>query len=67
MATDEAPDPQQVKILRRMTPEQRWNAARQLYWTVRRHKAAFLKSQHPDWPEEQVQAEVRRLFQNAGA
>ena len=39
--------PEQMAILRGMTPEQRWNAAHQLYWTMRRHKAAFLQSQHP--------------------
>lgn len=45
-----------------MTPEQRWRAARRLYWTMRRHKAAFLKSQHPDWSEERVEQEVRTIF-----
>lgn len=65
MLPDEGPSPKQLEMLRRMTPEQRWNAARQLYWTVRRHKAAFLKTQHPDWSDEQVQAEVRRIFLHA--
>jgi hypothetical protein len=63
--TNEQPDAGQVAILRRMTPEQRWRAAHRLYWTCRRHKAAFLQSQHPDWPEELVENEVRRIFQNA--
>ena len=57
--------PDQRAVLRRLTPEQRWRAARRLYWTMRRHKAAFLKSQHPDWPEERVQEEVRTLFLHA--
>jgi hypothetical protein len=51
---------------RGMSPEQRWEAARQLYWTVRRHKAAFIQTQHPDWSPEEVQAEVRRIFLHAG-
>ncbi len=63
MATGERPS--QIEALRRMTPEQRWKAAYNLYWTMRRHKAAFLHSQHPDWPEQQVQDEVRRLFFHA--
>lgn len=66
MLPDEQASLEQVEILRRMTPEQRWQAARRLYWTVRRHKTAFLQSQHPDWSAEQVEAEVRRIFLHAG-
>lgn len=65
MLADEQPSPEQIAILRRMTPEERWSAARRLYWTCRRHKAAFLRSQHPNWSKEQVQDEVCRIFQNA--
>jgi hypothetical protein len=65
MLPDEQPSPQQIEVLRRMTPEQRWQAAHRLYWTARRHKAAFLQSLHPDWPEQEVQDEVRRLFSHA--
>jgi hypothetical protein len=62
MSWDEQVCPEQIEILRRMTPEQRWNAAQRLYWTMRRHKAAFMKSQHPEWSDERVQEEVRRIF-----
>lgn len=65
MLVDEQPGPEQIAILRRMTPEQRWQAAHRLYWTMRRHKTAFLQSQHPDWSEHQVDNEVRRIFSNA--
>ena len=61
----EESSPEQIAILRRMTPGQRWDAAHRLYWTMRRHKAAFLQSQHPDWSEQQVAAEVRRIFSHA--
>ena len=54
--------PEQQNILQRMTPAQRWSAARRLYWTMRRHKTAFLKSQHPEWSDEHIETEVRRLF-----
>jgi hypothetical protein len=57
--------PEQIALLQRMTPGQRWDAAHRLYWTMRRHKAAFLQSQHPDWTEEQVTNEVRRIFSHA--
>jgi hypothetical protein len=36
-----------------------------MYWTLRRHKAAFLRSLHGDWSEEQIQAEVLRVFRDA--
>ena len=65
MLSDEQPSPEQIALFRRMTPEQRWRAAQRLYWTVRRHKAAFLRGQHPDWPEPQVENEVRRIFLHA--
>jgi hypothetical protein len=65
MAADEKTSPEQIAILRRMTPEQRWHAAHRLYWTMRRHKAAFIHSRHPGWPAERVDAEVRQVFSNA--
>jgi hypothetical protein len=61
----EESSPEQIAILRRLTPGQRWDAAHRLYWTMRRHKAAFLQSQHPDWNEQAVADEVRRIFSNA--
>ena len=65
MLADEQTSPEQFAIYRRMTPELRWHAARRLYWTCRRHKAAFLRSLHPDWAEEKVEDEVKRVFLNA--
>ena len=62
---DEQTSPEQIAVFRRMTPEQRWGAAHRLYWTARRHKTAFIQSQHPDWPEERVAAEVREIFSHA--
>jgi hypothetical protein len=59
---DEQPSPEQIALLRRMTPAQRWRTAHRLYWTARRHKAAFLRAQHPNWSEDQVQEETRRVF-----
>jgi hypothetical protein len=65
MVTDEQPSPEQIEIFKRMTPEQRWHAAHRLYWTMRRHKAAFLRSQHPDWTDDKVEGEVRSIFLHA--
>lgn len=65
MLADEQTSPEQFAIYRRMTPEQRWRAAHRLYWTCRRHKAAFLRSLHPEWTEEKIEDEVRSVFLNA--
>jgi len=65
MLRDEQASPEQIEVLRRMTPEERWKAARNLYWTMRWHKAAFLQSEHPQWSREKVEEEVRRIFMNA--
>jgi len=65
MRADEQTSPEQIAIFRRMTPEQRWQAARQLYWTMRRHKAAFRQSQHPEWTKEPVADAVREIFSQA--
>jgi hypothetical protein len=61
----DAPTGEQLDALRRLTPEERYRASRDLYWTLRRHKAAFLRSLHPDWHDERVEAEVRRIFLHA--
>ena len=65
MLADEKASPEQIEVFRRMTPEQGWQAAHRLYWTMRRNKAAFLRSLHPDWPEQKVDDEVRRIFSHA--
>jgi hypothetical protein len=39
--------------------------AEQLYWSARELKAAWLRAQHPDWPEAQVSREVTRIFLHA--
>ncbi len=65
MLTDEQPGAEQIKILRAMTGEERLKMAERLYWSARKMKAAGLRSQHPDWPEERVQEDVQRIFSNA--
>jgi hypothetical protein len=57
--------PEQQAIIRSMTPRQRWEAAVRLYWSARRLKTAFVRSVHPDWPDERVAAYVRDAFLHA--
>ena len=59
MLSDEQPSPEQVEILRAIPREHRLRLAERLYWSARKMKAAGLRAQHPDWPEEQVGSEVR--------
>jgi len=62
---DEQTSPEQFEALRRMSPERRLALAERLYWTARELKTAWLRSQHPDWSEEQVAREVTRIFTHA--
>ena len=55
----------QTEVLKRMSPQQKWLAALRLYWSARRWKAAWIRHQHPDWTEDQVQQTVREVFANA--
>jgi hypothetical protein len=65
MLPDEQTSPEQIAILRRMTPERRLALAEGLYWTARDMKKAWLRAQHPDWSDAQVSREVTRIFSHA--
>ena len=67
MLPDEQPGAEQLAALRAMSGERRLRVAEQLYWSARKMKAAGVRNQHPDWPEERVNAEVRRIFLHARA
>jgi hypothetical protein len=55
----------QTEVLRRMTPEQKLHAALRLYWSARQLKAAWIRQQHPDWTDEQVEQAVKEAFTHA--
>ena len=46
MLLDEQTSPEQIAILRRMTPERRLALAEGLYWTAREMKQVWLRAQH---------------------
>lgn len=58
--------PEQVKALRKMTPSQRLETGLAFMEEMRQLKAAALRTQHPDWTEEQV-AQALREFVSHGA
>jgi hypothetical protein len=54
--------PAQIEAYRRMIPAQKMRQASRLYWQARKFKKAGLQMQHPDWSEEQIEEETRRIF-----
>jgi hypothetical protein len=52
----------QIKIYRGMTPDRRWQEALRLYDFAREFKAAAIRNLHPEWSEQRVRAEVRKVF-----
>jgi len=55
----------QREAVRAMTPEQKIRASEALYLAAWDLKAAWLRSQHPDLPDDEIQEMVRRLFRDA--
>jgi hypothetical protein len=62
---DDDPSLEQIEIYRQMPGVRRLKLAEQMFWMARRLKTAGVRHQHPDWPEEEVLAEVNRIFRNA--
>jgi hypothetical protein len=52
--------PEQVKAFRKMSLERRAQIALGFIRSVGRLKAAALRSQHPDWSEQEVMEALRR-------
>jgi hypothetical protein len=65
MLPDEQPSPEQIAIWKAMTGVERLHLAKSLYLTSRKLKTAGVKERHPDWSDEQVKAEVARIFIHA--
>jgi len=57
--------PEEIRILRAMTPAQKLDALAHLWHAARALKAAWLRHQHPAWGEDRVQREVREILRNA--
>ena len=57
--------PEQIRALRRMPLERRAELALGFIRSMRRMKAAALRAQHPEWSEQELRAELRRLTLHA--
>ncbi len=54
--------PEYIAMLRSLSGEQKLRTASAMYWSAGALKAAGLRSQFPDWSEEQVQQKVKEIF-----
>jgi hypothetical protein len=54
------PDEVMVEVLRNMTPVQRLTVGNNMWVSARRGIEYMLRSDHPDWDDEQVRREVAR-------
>jgi len=61
----EEPTPEYLRILKGLPGAAKLHASFQLYWSARKLKASFLRRKHPSWTDEEIEAEVKRIFQNA--
>lgn len=50
-----------------MTPAEKLRLSLGLYYSAWDLKAAWLRKKHPDWNEQNVQAEVKKVFANASS
>jgi hypothetical protein len=60
-------DPIVKKVLQAKTPEERLHMAFECNRTARKFMAAGLRSQYPDWTDEQIQAEIARRMAGGAA
>jgi len=58
--------PEQKRIYRNMTPEQKLRIAADLYRSARELKAAGLRARYPKWSEKEIEERVREIFLYAG-
>ena len=62
---DDDLNPEQLALLRSMSGERRLKMAEALFWSARKLKAAAVRNDHPHWSEDEIKAEVNRIFLNA--
>lgn len=65
LAVASDPSPEYLETLRKMDGVEKLKQAGRLFWSARRWKAAAIREKHPNWTEEEVQAEVSRFILHA--
>lgn len=61
MVMDDASSKQE-EILKKMSPARKLEVAQQLYVSAFQLKKAWLENQHPDWSQERLEEETRKIF-----
>ncbi len=56
---------QPEKRFKNFSPQKKLELSMQLYYSARELKRAALKHFHPDWSEEEIEKELRRIFMYA--
>lgn len=59
MSADDRPDPQQIQILTRLSPEQKLEVARRLREDALALKESWLRERHPDEDEAAIHRRLR--------
>ncbi len=54
--------PERIAILLLMSPEQKLKAAEDMYWEARRLKEDELRNLNPNWSEQEIHDETKRIF-----
>ena len=54
--------PIQIEIYQNMSAQRKWELSMELNFNARLLKAVALRQDHPEWNEDQVQAEVKKIF-----
>jgi hypothetical protein len=62
METGDTLTEERIAELRRMTPQEKLEIMTRMYWDARRAEGLRVQTEHPDWSEAQVHAEVSRRF-----
>ena len=58
----EMEDETYLKIMRGLTPAQKFKTVAEMWEMAHQIKAAGFRMQHPDWTEEEIQRAVREAF-----
>jgi len=55
-------DDELVMRFKKMSPEKKLQISLQLYYSAWELKKAAIKSKHPDWKENRIEDEVKKIF-----
>ena len=54
--------PEQIKILKSLSPDTKLKIAEKLYTSAKMLKVSAIRQQHPHWSEEKVAEKVMEIF-----